>query len=483
MRSIAAAMALVAGLSGCAVNQFVCARKGGWAWRELRTEHFLLQTDHPAERARELALELERLRDALAHTLVDAPASGGALVHVVAMRSPYAWQLFSPSEDAWGLFTHSWWGEPTIVFPGYLDGVKRRVIAHELTHLLYSAGSSRQPAWFREGIASYAETLEISASDDRITLGGVSAARALSVTRFLRGGMREVLVSRGLSAHQYGLAWILVHFLITEHPDELGQLEDRFSRAEDPQEAWRAVFPEWDPALEGGPARLEDALWSYASGRAKSLTYRHRALASIPPPRERPLSAAEVHDLRLALPWPNLGEPLPRERRIEEATEALQESPGNPTATLVLGLASEADARRLAEDATRARPDDARNWLLLGAALPGDDLEGREAAFRRAVSIDASSPVASDFLARHLLERHRAQEALPHARRAVELAPWSPSVLHTASGVLEDLGNCRGALVLAERAISSMGDRADRELRDALSARRDRLARSCGQAR
>lgn len=482
-RRLVVAIALLAGLSGCGVNQFVCARKGGWPWRQLRTEHFLLHTDHTAEQARELAFELERMHDALSHTLVDAPPNGPALVHVVVMRSSKEWELFSPSRDAYGVFTHSFWGEPTIVFPGYLDAMKRRVIAHELTHLLYSATATRQPPWFQEGIATYAETLDLSASDGRITLGRVSADRALSMARLLRGGMRDLLQSRGpLGAEEYGLAWILVHFLLTEHSDELGDLEERFSRGEEPLEAWRGVFPEWDPMVEGGATRLEDAVWSYARARAKSLTYEHRPLASIPPPRERPLAPAEVHDLRLALPWPNLGRPIPRDRLIDEAIEALEEAPGSPTATELLSSVSEGRRRELADRAVRDRPDDARNWVLLGAALR-DDADGREAAFRRAVAVDPASATALNALAKHLVARQRAADALPLARRAVELAPWSPTVLDTASSVLEQLGNCRGALALSDRAVASLGDGWKKETREALSSRRGRLVQACGRAK
>jgi tetratricopeptide (TPR) repeat protein len=482
-RRLVVAIALLAGLSGCAVNQFVCARKGGYPWRELTTEHFLLSTDHSAERARELAFELERIHDALSHTLVEAPKAR-ALVHVVVMRSWYEWELFSPASDVGGMFIPSFWGDPTIVFPGSFDAAKRRVIAHELTHLLYAASATRQPPWFREGIATYAETLDISAKDDRITLGKVSADRAASVIRSLHGGMRELLRSRGmLTADEYGLAWILVHFLVTEHSDQLGDLEERFSRGEDPLEAWRAVFPDWDPEVEGGPGRLEEAVWRYALGRAKSLTYRHRALASIPPPRERPLAPAEVHDLRLALPWRNLGRGIPRDRVIAEANEALEEAPGNPTATLILASLSAADRRALVDRAVRARPDDARNWVLLGATLPDDAAGDIEAAFRRAVAVDPTSSTALNALAKHLLARQRAAEALPHARRAVELAPWSPAVLETASGVLEELGNCRGALALADRAVASLADLSTKERRDELSKRRERLVHACGPAR
>lgn len=481
-RLLAAVLLLLAGAS-CTVNRFLCERRGGWRWRELRTEHFLLRTDHGSERARALALELERIRDAVAHVLLESPADRpGPLVHVVVMRSPYEAELFKPPGTT-GLFTHSAWGDPTIVLPSAVQGDTSRVIAHELTHLLTAADLQRQPPWFREGIACYAETVEFLAPEGHVTFGRVSPDRARDVVLRLRGGMRAVLLERSrLDVGQYGLAWVLVHFLVTERPAELRQLEERFARGQDPQASWREVFPEWDPGVPGGVERLEDTLWSYAEKATTSYVYSRRALASIPAPAGRMLSTAEVHDLRLALPWVNLGRPIWRERRVAEAAEALREGPGSPTAAAILAGEPGANARRLAERATQARPDDARAWVLLASVLPEGEPAAREAALRRALATDPTSGFARSALARHLLDTRRAEEALPEARRAVELAPWSPAVLDTASSVLEALGNCPAALALEERALDNLGDGAAPEHRRPLEERRDRLLEACGSA-
>jgi tetratricopeptide (TPR) repeat protein len=482
-RRLLAAVALLAAGSGCAVNHFACERRGGARWRELETEHFLLRTDHSGERARELALELERIRDAIGQVLLESPPGRqGPLVHVVVMRSPYEWELFAPPGTA-GIFTHSAWGEPTIVLPGAIHGATSRVIAHELAHLLAAADLQRQPPWFREGIATYAETVAFEGLAGNVTFGAVARDRARSVVSGLRGGMKAVLLERTrLDVGQYGLAWILVHYLLSERPDAFGALEERFARGEDPEEAWRAVFPEWDPAAADGVGRLEDVLWSYVERPVKAYVYPRRGLTRIPPPRERWLKAAEVHDMRLALPWANLGRPVSRDRLIAEATEAIREGPGSPTATALLAGEPGADARKLAERATRARPGDARTWVLLASVLPGEEPAAREAALRRALAADPTSAFASSALARHLLETGRAAEAVPPARRAVELAPWSPAVLDTASSVLEAEGSCAAALSLQERALDNLGDGASPELRRPLAERRDRLLRECGGA-
>ncbi len=481
MRPPVLAVAVLAfSASGC-VNGFVCSRNGGARWRELTTEHFVLRTDHGPETARALALELERLRDAVATGLLESPPKTGPRVQVMVSIWRSQWALFSPP-GADGLFTISSWGEPTILLPAELGHVQRTVIAHELAHMLTAVDGARQPPWYREGLATYAESVRFVGDGGNVMMGDVTYLRSLTIPEF-HGNMRAVLAEReALGPGGYALAWVLVHFLITEHPDRLGALEERFARGEDPAAAWRAVFPEWDPESPEGAERLEGALSAYASRPAKAYVFPHRGLASIPPPSERMLSSAEVHDVRLSLPWPNQGRGVPQERVLAEAREALAEDAGCPTAVALLASEPGADARALAERATQARPQDARNWVLLGHALPSEDVAGREAAFRRAVATDAESPAALTSLAGFLVEQRRAREALAPARRAVELAPWSPLALDEASAVLEALGSCASALALEERAVDVARHASDR-LRKPLVDRRDRLRRACGDAR
>lgn len=476
-----ALVALAGATSGC-VNGFVCSRHGGLRWRELGTEHFVLRTNLDSDRARALALELEQLRDAVAHGLLESSPPAGARVQVVISSLPRQFLRFSPAGAA-GLFTESIWGEPTIVLPGELAKAQRTVIAHELAHMLTATDGARQPLWFREGVACYVETVRFHGPEANVRLGDVAHQRALAIN-LLRGSMRGVLTERGrLTVGQYGLAWLLVHFLMNERSEGLGALEERFARGEDPQAAWRAVFPEWDSEAPDGPGRLEDALFQYSLGGARAQVFPHPRLVSIPPPAERLMSSAEVHDMRLALPSPNQGRGVPGAELLAEAREALEEDSGSPTAVALLSAEPGADRRALADRATRGRPRDARNWVLLASALPADEPAAREAALRRALAADPESPVALHALARFLVDQRRASEALAPARRAVAIAPWSPSALDGAAAVLDALGDCKGALALEERALDNLHEGGSEEARTRFAERRDRLRAACGGER
>jgi tetratricopeptide (TPR) repeat protein len=160
--------------------------------------------------------------------------------------------------------------------------------------------------------------------------------------------------------------------------------------------------------------------------------------------------------------------------------EALRHDPGS-----VMALRSamegkpEAEALAMAERATAAHPDDARAWLLLVSVAPA---ERREAALRKAVEFDSWSGVANNELAWLLLESGRQAEALPFAKRAVELAPGYPSHLGTLAGVAEARGHCQPALDIQRRAVDLLPENLDEKGRAPYLERLARLEKSCGGA-
>jgi Flp pilus assembly protein TadD len=90
--------------------------------------------------------------------------------------------------------------------------------------------------------------------------------------------------------------------------------------------------------------------------------------------------------------------------------------------------------------------------------------------------------MAANNLAWHLLLQERVAEALPHAERALKLAPGDPMVLDTYAGVLEATGDCRGALDVADRAVELLPDGASDAQRAPWVKRVERLERRCGRA-
>ena len=107
--------------------------------------------------------------------------------------------------------------------------------------------------------------------------------------------------------------------------------------------------------------------------------------------------------------------------------------------------------------AAPVHPHDWRVWLLIGNALSEVDSKAeKEAALRKAVSLNPDSAAAQNALAWMLFKNAKPKEALPFADRAVDLAPWNPAAIDTLAAVAADLGQCQQALVLQRRAVEML---------------------------
>lgn len=470
-------LALVASVACATAPTLRPVPPDGGGWRELRSHHFVLRTDLSAGRARGLLAELEAVVAGLQVGLfARQPQTSSLAVDVIAFESERDAELFLPAGADAIMSADPRWSRLTIVMTGSFGELQRAVVAHELTHVLMAASHARQPLWFKEGVACYAESIRWEGPKGNVVLGAVPVWRRWSAHPPRAGDLRDLLLARErLRADQYALAWGLVHYLAHQHPATFAVLQERFARGEEPLQAWRRIYPAWDPGEAAAIQRLRDEVWSYLSAEMHYFRLSARKPEVAPPSVERPLSAGEVHDVRLGLQWLNRGRPLPHEMFAAELAAGL--ASGSVAAAWIHGQDNLAQRRAVAERVTRGHPSDARAWLLLAAAAEPTD--AREALLR-AVDVEPSSAAARSALARHLLGRGDALEALPHANEAARLAPWSPSALETLAAVAQALGRCPEALRLQRRAIENAGERAPPRLLEQYLDRLARLERACG---
>ncbi len=73
----------------------------------------------------------------------------------------------------------------------------------------------------------------------------------------------------------------------------------------------------------------------------------------------------------------------------------------------------------------------------------------------------------------------RSGEALPYARQAVQMAPFSPPALDVYAAVTADLGNCQQSVLASRRALDVLPDEATAESRQSLQARLDEHVARC----
>jgi len=335
----------------------------------------------------------------------------------------------------------------------------------------------RQPRWFAEGFAGYFETVAAKPGED-VTVGNMPDAR---VQALKRGPLPSRLVldwqrqaTGGNEAALYATSWLLMHYIINQQPTGFANLWRRLARAEDPKAAWRATFPAWDPDVPGATEKLDEQLLAYAQGG----TYHYGTLAVEVAPRisARPLSAPEVHTIRLNIPraWT-------RESLRAEVNEALAEDPGHVAALLVYSSWYPASAKQLARRAVAAHPEDPRAWGMLANALADDaDPRERETCLRRAVELAPDRAAGYVGLASELLAQNRAADALALSGRAVELTPWSAAALQVHAQVLADLGRCDQAIAMSRRAVDLVSDGMTTDQRNRSAEGLGEMRRKCG---
>jgi len=475
---------LVAGLLAAAspprlAGDFECPSAGGPAWREVQTAHFVVQTNLSSGKAQALAREVERLYEVLLHAMFKSPPAFPGKVRVVALQSDAEFDLFAP-KGIFAFYQRGGLEGPTMVVPGYMDTESRRTIAHELTHHVAARIFLRQSHWFSEGLASYMETLGSSGPGNSPTVGGANQGRFRSVFPW-HGGLARVFEEKTKFEHrEYGQSWALVFYLFNRQPAAFADLQRRYSRGQDPAQAWREVFPQWDPARPGGMEALDDEVGRFlANGK-----YGYRDV-QLPPEQEvteRPLDAAAAHRIRLSLPWLNRGEKFPKEAFQAELDEALRHDPGHVLALRLSSFdAKDAAAKQaLGEKAVAAHPEDGRAWSLLADTLGEGAPERRLEAQQKAAALLPEDGTAQNNLAWALLEAGRSGEALPLARKAVALEPWSPPVLDTLAAVLDDLGQCGPALAAQQRACDLLGEGYPEAAKKSYLDRLAGLEKQCG---
>ncbi|OJT25002.1 hypothetical protein BO221_11485 [Archangium sp. Cb G35] len=468
-----------------------CPADGGSPWRTLESEHFTLKTDLPSQEAHEAIAWLERLRAALlaaawpeAH---DRPME--KVTVFVLSRSQDFENLFPSSLD--GLFTRIG-GELSIFLHGSpstwsarTDGRSFSTVKHELTHYLSAYFQLRQPRWLGEGLAEFLETLELSEDGKTATVGKPSPNAAAWMDYQLQlVRNRQVLSwsawsvfnwdSRKLdqdtpyqrSVH-YATSWLLVHWLSNTRPEGFSKFQARLAKGADPRQSFAEAFPD----LRG--ADIDSMLLPYLlRGSFKERTVQVPSVTTSA--TELPLGDAEVHAVRawLALTASFLSKEGSKERRAlahTELDEALRLEPANFSAIWLkvgMGDVPEAQLLPLVRAAVAAHPEEGRAWRLLGGVLGQDasTLAEREAAYAKAVARSPNDASPANELAWVYVLQGRYAEALPLAARAVELAPWDPSILDTYAMTVAGLGRCEEAILTEQRALDVLQDSQDPKL-------------------
>jgi tetratricopeptide (TPR) repeat protein len=478
-----------------------CPGEGGRAWLELDSEHYTLRTDLPPEEATLAMTYLEQTRAAML-----AAAWPGALRKEMVKVNVY---VLADSAEFEGLFPRRVQAfflkddnEPTILLHGEPRSWQRRFtglsdassspLRHELAHHLSTYFLLRQPRWLSEGLAEFLETMKLS-EDGRTVVLGTPNLHAVSDMKTLldaseRGMLEEPWRIQDLltwettkeddpdwkAAARYSGSWLLVHWLYNILPSRFAEYQAQLARGADPQAALRDSIPEL--YFKGVEA---DLLKYLRGGSYQEFT------VQVPPVSgsfaERPLEHSEAHAIRAKLAA--LAAAMARQEERARTRAALAEAELaealrlEPDGVLALQVKAEdappAERLDIARAAVKAHPDTAEAWLLLAAALPPIEraVAEREAAYKKALELSPRSARAANGLAWLYVTQQRFPEALPVARRAVALAPWSPDILDTYAMAAAGTGACAEARQAEQRAIDLLQENPEPELEKQLRSR------------
>lgn len=369
--------------------------KGGPSWTELTSEHFVVWTDASIEDGRKLIRVMENLRQILFGVSVFNPTNEAKAI-VIAMRSQREVDPYVRRNIA----AFAWPPEFPLYQPAILlsvDGLDydRRLVTHELTHVISYGALPVQPRWFAEGLASYFETLQL-AEDGSFELG----APFDSLLRLLRqpgGGASAATVFactelRCADPPFYATSWALFSYLTNRRPDDLLRYIQRLLELpkDDQPAAWQAVFPDLTPD------KLDRILDDWI--KTGDLTLHHykiklRDLAVT----QRVLGDGEILAARAVL------RQVTGEQPTAEVAAALAADPDNVIANMVNMARVEKPSLTVAQRLTVAHPDDWRAWWLHKLIIKDGDEAKRDMA--RVCALVARTPA--------VLPRHSCPSAPP----------------------------------------------------------------------
>jgi tetratricopeptide (TPR) repeat protein len=441
---LAQAAVLVSVLLGCA-SLPPPPSQGGPRWRELHSEHFVLQTDLEAEAARKLSRDLEQLLSAYLTLGWKASGELPLKLNVVVFAEREDFDHFARPGVA-GYYLPDAMFEPYVVLAG--GGAERlTVLKHELNHHIAYQAIQNQPRWFAEGIASYFETAILS-DDGRFTVGPASQS-ALLALQFYRPRSAEDLLSDDGSDRSprseavfYASSWLLVHYLMSERGPAFSEFQAALARGEEPARAWSATFPDLTPE------QLDTLLLDYwRKGAYASYSLGVETTPTVS--RERVMTDADVYALRAVLHGScALCPPNARAQARKEIELALRTDPQHVRAGVarLLFLTPKEQAVAAARQFVAYHPEHWLGWLMLaltqfrdGALVPSE--EGRAAA-QRVAALAPTQPYAFMLLALLALESNQPDDALRYSERALRLQPTNLRMLAARALVLKKLGRC-----------------------------------------
>ncbi len=476
---------------------------GSQPWWLVRSEHFTVRSDVGQTEAREIAIDLERTYRILFDLGFPMEKDPGLFTEVVVFRSREDYKrIASAGSDGYYSRDFARWGTfgPTFLTHGGISDASRTIFVHELTHRFVHHTFPQAPVWLNEGLAEYFQTIAVDGG--KAILGrsrrvfkrgdswesghyGIPADVLPSFDVMLSMDRPTFYAARGVpdgpdddaakkeaarrQGANYASAWTMVHVLKNGSPENAARMEK-----------WLAKMAAGEPARGSFDAAFGDVSLDELEAARKALIERHITgeisllrtdydAKGAAPREDRAMRPAEVSEL-WGWAYAETGKGGTREVR-RHATAALEAEPSSPTAHLLMAVVNLAeDAPNRADDeiqaAAREAPDSepAAHAFFMFQANPPPGVARTPA--RRALAEAtlakwlprAKLATTLNSFAWYMALDGRAEEAVPVARRAVQLDPSCAECFDTVAVALFRAGQYKAAIEVEELAAGLAGE-------------------------
>jgi TPR repeat protein len=489
-----------------AVSFCLVARSGRPAanvWIEVKSPHFTAISDAGEGSAKHVLWQFEQIRAALLKVWPWAKVDSGLPFYVFAVRNEAQLRTLGPQY---------WEGKQFRPVGFYVTGRDKTLVALRtdiqeadeinenpyqkaywsyVAAVLSSSFPRSLPAWYHRGLAevwsnSLVRDREIQVGRPiRYRLSRLREHAPIPAAEFF-GAARG---SRWLTGESEidlfdAQAWGFVHYLMFGEQGQNAPKLNRFSqmlmKGVEPEVALRESLSDPKPYFDALRLYASQSLFPFARlpvalelkvegftkralGQAEAATWRAQFLVAMDRPVEARALSAEAAQADPASPGPSEieAELSDRENKPEQAKAAYAKA-------VELGSTRGYAYYRLAQ-------------LEFAQGVDEAALKRRETLLRRSLELDRTSGNTLSYLAETLVALHKAEDALPFAKEAVEKDPASTYHRIALASVAWELGRLDDAIQVARTALAAADDdeerrRAQRFIDDASQANTARIA-------
>ncbi|MDR0780750.1 MAG: hypothetical protein LBF16_08660 [Pseudomonadales bacterium] len=435
------------------------------AWREAKSEHFVIYADESERNLRAFSEKLERYHQAMTiifPSRTSTPSPSNRLTIYVVSNDRQVRKLFgnTAASDFVSGFYIPRAGSSSAFIPSVNSkssgavSESEMILMHEYAHhFMFENLNSMVPPWFVEGFAEYFAAVTFERNGN-VILGGPDNLRAHEFVNpdIRQIGIEELLDSATHAAQRrksfydnfYVRSWSLFHYLYSDEAGK-GKMVDylnRLNRGENELDAARAAF--------GDLAALDQTLGRYLRGQILSWRIPSTAL-SFAPIAIRELNPAEAASLAVRMQSKRGVDPNETAKAAAIAQEARELAVKYPNEPEVLAALAEAEsdagndaaAIAAADKALALNPTHINALIQKGYALTrsanasgnAEDWAKVRTHFLNVNKIEADHPIPLIYFYLSYVNQGMAptQNAIDGLEWALQLAPYDASLRLTTA--------------------------------------------------